>query len=145
MRNDYHSPEFQSNEAELPMPPEIEDAVNMEIYARFMGHLRHVPNSRMEIKILSAIQFTADMIDYTDAQVSKVLVDLGLRASRAAFPADFLKFADASLMRSGWEVGGPSASLYALKAHWDKSGEDKFAAFRGDYSVIREPAVREFI
>ncbi len=128
----------------LPLPPETlsfdrdDAAVNMEIYARFMQHLRHVPNSRMEIKILSAIQFTADMMDYTDAQVAKVLVDLGLRSSRAAMPADFLSFADQALMRSRWDVGGPNEALLALKDHWDRTGEDKFAAFRREFSLVDE-------
>ena len=127
-----------SSETILPMPPEMNDGSSMEIYARFMGYLRHVPNSRLEIKILSSIQFTADMLDYSDAQVSKLLVDLGLRAKRAAFPAEFLKFVDASLMRSGWEVGGPSAAMLELKDYWDKVGEDKFAGFRCDYSLVSE-------
>lgn len=126
---------------ELPIAPSMDAAAEMEIYARFMGHLRHVPNSRMDIKVLSAIQFTADMMDYTDAQVSKILVDLGLRASRAALPADFLKFTDAALMRSDWDVGGPSAALHDLKSYWDRTGEDKFAAFRGGHSLLDERAV----
>ncbi len=121
----------------LPLPPVMAaEGDEMALYARFMRHLRHVPNSRMEIKILSAIQFTADMLDHSDAHVAKLLVDLGLRAPRMAFPADFLKYADDSLMRTGWEVGGPSQGINELKTHWDKIGEDKFAAFRGDYPLI---------
>jgi hypothetical protein len=123
----------------LPLPPTSAlEASDMELYARFMRHLRNVPNSRMEIKILSAIQFTADILDHSDAHISKTLVDLGLRAPRVSFPADFLKFADQSLMRGGWEVGGPSASLQDLKSYWDSIGEGKFAAFRGDYSLVNE-------
>lgn len=112
---------------DLPLPPHKDDPVMMEAYARFMRHLRHVPNSRAEIKILSAIQFTADMMDYSDAKIAKMMIDLGLRAGRSAFPADFLIFADHALMRSGWQLGGPDESLYALKEHWDAIGEDKFA------------------
>lgn len=119
----------------LPVAPEIGQDQEMEIYAFFMRHLRLVPNSRIEIKVLSAIQFTADVLDCSDAHVSRVLVDLGLRAPRMAFPADFLSYADAALMRSGWEVGGPSASLLALKTYWDTIGEDRFAAFRNEYSL----------
>jgi hypothetical protein len=123
----------------LPIPPNSAlDRTDMELYARFMRHLRNVPNSRMEIKILSAIQFTADMLDHSDAHISKALVDLGLRAPRVAFPADFLKYADQALMRSGWEVGAPSTGLHELKAYWDQIGEGKFAAFRGEYSLINE-------
>ncbi len=123
----------------LPLPPQISCAGDdMEIYGRFMRYLRHVPNSRMDIKILSAIQFTADMMNYSDAQVAKMLVDMGLRGPRMAFPADFLTYADAALMRSGWEVGGPTAGLMDLKSHWDRTGEDKFAAFRGDFPLLDE-------
>lgn len=122
-------------EPQLPMPPPKEDAVAIEAYARFMRHLRHVPNSRMEIKILSAIQFTADMMDYSDAQISKMMVDMGLRVSRAGLPREYLDFTDHALMRSGWDVGGPSASLLELKEYWDAIGEDKFAAFRGRFDT----------
>ncbi len=124
----------------LPLPPTEKEATSeMEIYARFMRHLRMVPNSRAEIKILSAIQFTADMTDVGDALIAKTLVDLGLRAPRRAFPASYLDHVDRSLMRSGWEVGGPSASTLALKEHWDGIGEDPFAAFRREYSLALEP------
>ncbi len=125
----------------LPFPPGMmAGGDDRTLYERFMRHLRHVPNSRVEIKILSAIRFTADMLGHSDAHVSKTLVDCGLRAPRMGFPADFLKYADAALMRSGWEVGGPSAGLLALKNHWDSIGEDPFAAFRGDCVVPRERA-----
>lgn len=121
----------------LPLPPaSISDAeTEIDVYARFMRHLRHVPNNRIEIKILSAIQFTADMTDHSDAHVAKILVDFGLRAPRMAFPADFLRFADHSLLRSAFQVGGPSKSLLELQDHWHEVGEDRFAAFRGEYSI----------
>lgn len=123
----------------LPLPPEdVKMKEEMEIYARFFRHLRHVPHSRMDIKILSSIQFTADFLDHSDAHVAKVLVDLGLRAPRMAFPADFLRFADDSLMRSGWEFGAPGASLMALKEFWDRNGEDKFASFQRDFALLSE-------
>lgn len=124
----------------LPLPPTEKDAVSeMEIYARFMRHLRMVPNSRSEIKILSAIQFTADMMDLGDALVAKTLVDLGLRAPRRALPAAYLDHVDRSLMRSGWDVGGPTPSTIALKGHWDAIGEDPFAGFRREYPRVHEP------
>ena len=124
-------------ETELPLPPDKHKAAEMEIYARFMRHLRCVPNSRMEIKILSAIQFTADMLDLGDELIAKTLVDLGLRAPRAAFPATYLEHVDQSLLRTGWDVGGPARSSLLLKKHWDAIGEDCFAAYR------REPVVVE--
>jgi hypothetical protein len=121
----------------LPLPPEsLHETGDIALYARFMRHLRHVPSSRMEIKILSAIQFTADIEGCSDAHVAKTLVDLGLRGPRVAFPADFLKFADAALMRQGWEVGGPTQALLDLRQHWDNIGESVFVAFSGEYSLV---------
>lgn len=126
----------------LPIPPATAQYTAREelaLYARFMRYLRHVPHGRMEIKILSAIQFTADMADVSDAQVAKLLVDLGLRAPRLAFPADFLKFADESLLRGLNTHQSAGTSLRALKDHWDAIGEDRLAPYRGgfDYAVAR--------
>ncbi len=123
----------------LPLNPEIaQEESDRIVHSRFMRHLQHVPSSKMEIKILSSIQFTADMLDYSDAHVAKILVDMGLRAPRMAFPVEFLEFADSSLMRSGWEVGGPTPSLIALKNHWDRIGEDRFSTFNRQYSLLDE-------
>ncbi|GJL85265.1 MAG: hypothetical protein DHS20C02_10400 [Micavibrio sp.] len=123
----------------LPLNPETSpEETDRIVHSRFMRHLQHVPSSRMEIKILSSIQFTADMLDYSDAHVAKILVDMGLRAPRMAFPVEFLSFTDSSLMRSGWEVGGPTAALIELKEHWDRIGEDRFATFKKQYSLLDE-------
>ncbi|HPD83486.1 MAG: hypothetical protein R3D88_06100 [Alphaproteobacteria bacterium] len=131
---------FRASNIELPYAPDKKEARSeMEIYARFMRHLRMVPNSKVEIKILSAIQFTADMLDISDALIAKTLVDLGLRAPRASFPSEYLDFVDKSLLRSGWEIGGPTESAAALKLHWDKIGEDKFAAYRREPVYIEPP------
>ena len=130
----------QKDKVVLPLPPEGGQREDMAVYARFMRHLRHVPNSRMEIKVLSAMQFTADMMGYSDAHIAKILIDCGLRAARIAFPADFLDHADASLQRTGWEVGAPDAALNELKSYWDEIGEDKFAGFKKNYKVLEETA-----
>lgn len=132
-----------SNTIAIPMPPAstgLDTKDEMEIYARFMRHLRHVPNSRADIKILSAIQFTADMLNYSDAHVAKVLVELGLRAPRMAFPAEFLTYTDSALLRPRWAVGGPSEALLGLQSHWQTIGEDKFAAFKRDFDLVDEQA-----
>lgn len=126
----------------LPVPSAREcQSSDMDVLARFMRHLRHVPISRMEIKILSAIQFTADIMDHSDAHIAKVLVELGLRAPRSAFPAEFLTFCDRALMREDWAVGGPSQAMKALKTHWNETGEDKFESTksvlnREQYSLL---------
>jgi hypothetical protein len=128
----------------LPMPPAVnrESRFEMEIYARFMRHLRNVPNSRMEIKILSAIQFTADMQDVSEALVSKTLADLGLLAPRKAFPCSFLEFCDKMLMRRSMEFGadhsGTPPAVSALKEHWDAIGENRFGPLPLHYAVYNE-------
>jgi hypothetical protein len=120
----------------LPLPPEDRQAHSeMEIYSRFMRYLRLSPSHEAEVKILSSIQFTADLLDIGEALVSKTLVDLGLRATRKAFPTEYLNHVDDSLLRSGWDVGGPTAGIAELKAHWDKIGEDKFAPYRREMFV----------
>ena len=125
----------------FPLPPAKEQGDEMEVYARFMRHLRYVPNSRSDVKVLSAIQFTADMMDYSDAHVAKNLVDMGLRAPRMAFPAEFLSYADQALMRSKFDVGGPSDGLLELREFWNACGEDKFAAIKREYPLLEETAV----
>ena len=115
----------------LPMPPTQEEMRSeMEIYARFMRHLRIVPNSKAEIKILSAIQFTADLLNQSDAFVAKTLVDLGLRAPRKSYPADYLEFVDGATVRDALSEGAPSEAVRDLCEHWHKIGEDKFAAIK---------------
>ena len=125
----------------LPIPEisttrDLQSAQDMEIYARFMRHLRCVANSRMEIKVLASIQFAADMLDLPDSVVAKTLVDLGLRAPRMALPSEFLDHADACLMRDDWELGSANSALKELQAHWNKIGEDRFAAFRRFYPSL---------
>ncbi len=124
----------------LPLPPlGGMESIELEVYARFMRHIRMVPNSNIDIKVLSAIQFTSDMMDLNDAVVSKILADMGLRAPRRAFPESYLDHVDQSLMRSGWDVGGPCASSIDMKRFWDEIGEDKFAPFKRDYPRVQEP------
>lgn len=107
----------------LPLPPANADAkMEMEIYARFMRHLRCVPSPRFEIKILQAVQFTADILDASEELVCKVLVDLGLRAPRYAFPVSFLHYADTAMQRTDFEIGSATESLKSLNSHWSRPG-----------------------
>jgi hypothetical protein len=134
----------------LPMPPALTDLVagqdtrfEMEVYARFMRHLRNVPNSRLEIKILSSIQFTADMLDIGEELVAKTLADLGLKAPRKAFPSSFLEFCDKCLLRRSLEgrlddFGGTPNAVLLLKDHWDSIGEDRFGPLPIKYAVFNE-------
>lgn len=124
----------------LPLPPlEGGQSMDIEIYARFMKHVRMVPSSRMDIRILSAIQFTSDMMDLNDGIVSKSLADMGLRAPRNALPETYLEYLDRSLMRPGWDVGGPCASAIAMKDHWNSLGEDYGATTLNSYGTLSDP------
>jgi hypothetical protein len=136
------SREVNNERVVLPLPPiaqGTDQEFEKEVYNRFMSHLRHVPNSRLEIKILSSIQFTADMMDCGDALIAKTLVDIGLKAPRKAFPLSFLDFVDKSLARRAWDVGSASASILQLNDHWVKIGENKFEnSIRARYAVYGE-------
>ena len=117
-----------SERVRLPLMPEERVGFELDVYNCFMRHLRQVTNSRQDIKVLTAIQFTADMMDLGDALVAKTVVDLGLRAPRAAFPSAFLDFADRALQRTAWDVGGNAqGSILGLRDHWEQIGENRFA------------------
>ncbi len=134
-----------NDKARKIMMPSVGDAqeAERELYQAFVGHIRHVPTSRTEIKILSSIQFTADALNLSDAHVSKMLVEMGLRAPRLAFPLEFLDYADACLMRYGWDVGAPSEALIALRDYWFKLGESaQPSSFRHVHAIIREDVMR---
>ena len=116
----------------LPLPPEnVEQCRDeMEIYARFMRHLRLVSNGSVNIKVLSAIQFTADLLNDSDAYIAKVLVDLGLRAPRAAFPSDYLDFVDQSIQCGRQDLGMPNKTIQEIVKHWSHIGEEHFVNAR---------------
>ena len=122
----------------LPLPPEgttIE--TEMEIYARFMRSFRDHKNSNSIARVYTAIRFTADITLHSDAYVAKVLVDLGLRARRGAFPVAYLEFVDRSLMRSRFEAGGATLQSLSLQSFWDEIGEDPFEVRLHDFPVAQ--------
>lgn len=122
-----------------PLPPEeMSQQMEMDIYTRFMRHLRIIPHSRAEIKILSAIQFVATMTANSEAHVTKVLVDLGLRAPRFALPASYLDYADSAIVRSDQDFGAASNHLRDLDKHWAEIGEERFNAFQYQYALSGE-------
>lgn len=133
---------FEEEKIVLPLLPEEGQDLTDEvtIFNRFCRHLRMVPTSRASIKVLSAIQFTADFLGYSDAHVTKVLVELGLRTPRMALPQEFLDYVDMALPRGGWLVGGPSKAIQDLAGHWRSIGEDPFVAVRRHFPLVDEKA-----
>lgn len=121
----------------LPLPPLVEGQTQeLEVYGRFMRHMRLMPISDLNIKILSAIQFTADMMDMGDALVARMLADMGLRAPRRAFPSSYLDHVDRAMIRGDSTSPHYSvicASSVDMKRFWDEIGEDKFAAFKKEF------------
>lgn len=103
------------------------DANDKEAVQIFLQSHAAIPHSREEVRILSAIHKTADLVGVSDAYISKTLVDYGLKAPRLAFPADFLDHIDNALLRSdqaGFSV--LSKSYNGLINYWASIGEDPF-------------------
>jgi len=102
-----------------PVPQaNVDKAIEMDIYARFMRHLRLISHDQEEIKILTSIQFVSDMTASSEAHVSKVLVDYGLRAPRSAFPSDYLDYVDAAILKQRTVYGAPSDGKKNLVEYW---------------------------
>lgn len=125
----------------LPLPPESpDDKLEMEVYARFMRFLRQSPNSRMDIKILSAIHSSAENLSMGEDAVAKILVDLGLRAPKMAFPAPFLRFCDLSLKRAAGEMASSLQAVKELYRHWAVMGETSSEYGCAEKHFIKEHA-----
>lgn len=124
-----------SIEVILPLPPawppgnNIENNIEnntqqkfeMEVYATFMRFLRHHPNNRLDIKILCGVQSVADSVRADIDLICKILVDLGLRAPRSAFPASFLEFCDKALLRHSPGDTQTILALHDLHLYWKHS------------------------
>lgn len=125
-QNDSYSASFDNENTAhfvLPLSPTEKDHMDSHICRKFIRHLRHVPSSRMTVKILASIQYTADMLDCSDSLIAKVLVDYGLRAPRAAFPEGFLKHVDSSFQYEPMSIAAASWSYKALHDHWYGIGD----------------------
>lgn len=101
----------------LPCLPDRTPAAERGIYMAFIRSLREGMRRRMDVRILNAIYQAADLTGHSDAYVSRVLADMGLRASRLAFPGDFLDHVDATFLRER-PLGRVPASYVALRQHW---------------------------
>lgn len=124
---------FEDTHILLPLPPleptDENAKFEMDIYVRFMRCLRNVSNLRRETAILTSLQFVSDMVEMPIKEVVGILVDLGLRAPRTAFPESYVKLIDQSTMQDIYDVRRSQFPLKDLRHHWQAIGEDKFHAF----------------
>lgn len=108
----------------LPLPPEnVEQKFEMEIYAHFMRYLRYQTHRLQDLRIYSAIFYTSGALRIDEDLVSKTLVDLGLRASRDAFPESYLNFCDHIRRRLPTEFQMSPKSVQNLQRHWASLGD----------------------
>ena len=127
---------FEDTHILLPLPPlepthtiGVDEKFEMEIYVRFMRCLRNVSNMQRETAILTSLQFVADMVEMPITKVVEILVDLGLRAPRSAFPEAYIKLIDQATMQDIYDVRLTHFPLRDLRHHWQAIREDKFLSF----------------
>lgn len=135
-----------ANQITYPLPPmnTPSSRFDMEVYAKFMRHLRELPMESDEMKILSAILFTAKAMGTSNALISKVLVDMGLRAERRAFPMSFLEFVDEAIAKAGFREGAASSSVIELADSWRSSEIPTFAHIDDIVGVVRTQAEQRY-
>lgn len=124
---------FEDTHILLPLPPleaiDENAKFEMDIYVRFMRCLRSVSNLRRETAILTSLQFVSDMMEMPIKEVVEILVDLGLRAPRTAFPESYVKLIDQSTMQDIYDVRCADFPLRDLRHHWFAIADDKFHSF----------------
>lgn len=105
-----------------PLPPTAfsQWADEMDIYVRFMRQVRTSAYTKAEHKIFSGIQVAGAATHRDDAHVAMMLIDLGLRAPRGAFPAEFLCRIDAAITRAGQVESALSTAVADLLEHWQR-------------------------
>lgn len=102
------------------------DDTSREIYMAFTQSLRDTQNQSLERRILCAIHKAADRTGHSDAYITRVLVDMGLRAPRLALPSDFLDHADSNLLATHRFPIPLPESYRDLATHWGALGEDSY-------------------
>ena len=122
--------QFEDTHILLPMPPtDMGSEFEMEVYVRFMRCIRQVSSKHHDMGILVSIQFVADMINVSQVHVTKILVGLGLRAPRLAFPEAYLQTIERSSLRDMLDAGYSDIPLRDLRHHWQAIREDRFLSF----------------
>lgn len=123
----------------LPQRTEFEGANDhADMCIRFLRYLDYTQTNDHHMKILSAIHYVADTMNYSDAQVSKVLVGQGLRAPRKAFPSVFLEYIDLVFMSDAITLTSSHDALCELTQMWNDHGEYNLNARRSSYDMNSE-------
>lgn len=118
----------------------ILDDLQFDIYNTFTSHIAEASISRMEMKILSSIHFTADFLGDSDALISNELVEMGLRAPRIAFPMEFLEYVDSVRLKDHGHILAPSRAIRSLCNIWLglDLAQETLGQFRSLAHIIRE-------
>jgi len=99
-----------------------------DIIQIFMQSFRIQNHSRGEVRVFQSIAETSDVTGFSDGVVAKTLVDHGLRASRNAFPIEFINHVDRGSLSSTSQLTNYFKTSYRdLKDFWCDSGESPFA------------------
>jgi|GEM_PF-2098744 len=116
---------------EFQVSMDANDKEIIHIFLQFQSDMAYF-HVDTDIKILSAIHKTANLVGVGDTYIAKVLVDFGLCAPRSAFPEDFLDHIDNIRIRSE-QVGVSllSESYKKLVHYWTMTGEEP-VAFTGN-------------
>lgn len=119
VKSDYHHVSNEDlSDYILPISSANRESFEAQICQRFLRSLREVFSGRMDLKILVSIRNVAQDMNCSEAHVSKILVDYGLRAPRSAFPQSFLKHIDEAMHMKPIMIGAASYSYKDLYDHW---------------------------
>lgn len=103
----------------MPVPPSSQHP-DHEYYQAFVRTMNRLPRTMaIGLKLRTAIEKTADFMRTSPAHVARLLVDYGMRAPRAAFPASFLDFVDQTPQpRHAVERAALDSDVIELKDFW---------------------------
>ena len=115
------------------------DANSREIIHIFNHGLVTFEDLKDELRVLKSIYRAADLTGNSDALVSKILVDHGLKAPRRAFPDDFLEHIDTiAMMEAKTIFSGLSESYNRLIQFWNAIGDEFLSVLQNNNRLIAQ-------
>lgn len=105
------------------------DSFDKEVVQIFLQCFRNIQFPRDDMRVMQAIERTADLTGNSDGLISKILVDNGLRACRECFPQEFLSHIDLLCLKKGRRTLSQKLkkSHSDLKDFWRFNGDNKFS------------------